>query len=173
MSEEKSLKSEGENLAKVAVDSRMGAKQLQTLYRLVKTRPLAFVEAFVKRQIGRGVSGYNGFVKVLELLEKYEGERSSLEKVLMYAVMLYDYCEKEPTMKLKSVADPIVRRIVEEKGCNYNGVDMDFQGRKLRVNVIVRRFHGNPKALASEIESALKAKEEFSSLNLRVWIESR
>jgi len=42
MSEEKSLKMEGENLAKIAVDSRMGAKQLQTLYRLVKTRPLAF-----------------------------------------------------------------------------------------------------------------------------------
>lgn len=173
MSREKSLKSEGEDLAKVAVDSRMGATQLQTLYRLVKTRPLAFVEAFVKRQIGRGVRGYNGFVKVLELLEKYEGEKPLLEKVLMYAVMLYDYCEKEPTMKLKSVADPIVRRIVERKRCTYNGLDMDFQGRNLSVNVYVPRFHGNPKALASEIESALKTKEEFSSLNMRVWIESR
>jgi hypothetical protein len=76
-------------------------------------------------------------------------------------------------MKLKSVADPIVRRIVEKQGCNYNGVDMNFQGRNLNVNVYVRRFHGNPKALAFEIERALKTKEEFSSLNLRVWIESR
>jgi len=173
MSEEKILKTEGEELAKVAVDSQMGSKQLQTLYRLVKTRPLAFVEAYVKRQIGRVVRGYNGFVKMLELLEKYEGDKASLEKVLMYAVMLYDYCEKEPTMKLRSVADPIVKRVVERQGCNYNGVDMDFQGRNLNVNVYVHGFHGNPKALALEIEKALKAKEEFSSLNLRVWIESR
>jgi len=75
MSEEKSLKMEGENLAKIAVDSRMGAKQLQTLYRLAKTKPLAYVEAYVQRQIARalagGVRGYEGFVKALELLRKY------------------------------------------------------------------------------------------------------
>jgi hypothetical protein len=48
---ERKLKSEGEELAKIAVESGMGAKQLQTLYRLVKTRSLPFVEAYIKRQI--------------------------------------------------------------------------------------------------------------------------
>jgi hypothetical protein len=173
MSEEKSLKMEGENLAKIAVDSRMGAKQLQMLYRLAKTRPMAFVEAFVQRQIGRGVRGYEGFVKALELLRKYEDRKPQLEKVLMYAVMLYDYYEREPYMKLESAANPIVKRTVEGCGCIFDGLDMDFDGRTLTLTVHVRRFHGNPKALASDIEKSLKNREEFSSLNLRVWIESR
>jgi hypothetical protein len=172
MSEEKSLKMEGENLAKIAVNSRMGAKQLQTLYRLVKTRPLAFVEAFVQRQMVR-VRGYEGFVKALELLKKYEDKKPQLEKVLMYAVMLYDYYEREPYMKLESAANPIVKRAVEGYGCVFDSLDMDFDGRTLTLTVHVRRFHGNPKALASDIEKSLKNREEFSSLNLRVWIESR
>lgn len=173
MSEEKNLKIEGESLAKIAVDSGMGAKQLQTLYRLTKTRPLAFVEAFVKRQIGRGVRGFDGFARMLELLKKYDDKKPNLERVLMYAIMLYDYCEKEPTMKLKSAAEPIIRRVVEQRGFIYTGADTSLQGKNLVLNVSLQRFHGNPKELASEIERALRAKEEFSSLSLRVWIESR
>jgi len=173
MLEEKSLKLEGEELARVAVSSGMGAKQLQTIYRLVKTRPLAFVEAFVKRQIGREVKGFAGFVRVLEILEKYEGNRGALEKVLMYAVMLYDYCEKEPTLKLKAAGESVIKHVVEQHGFKFDGASMKMHGRNVEVNVKVRRFYGNPKALAIEIEKALKAKEEFSNLNLKIWIESR
>jgi len=173
MSEEKILKSEGEELARVAVKSGMGAKQLQTIYRLVKTRPLAYVQAFVKRQIGRDVRGFAGFMKMLELLGKYENSKGSFEKVLMYAVMLYDYCEKEPTINLKLAGEPVIKRIVERHGARYDGVSMRLRGNSLEVNVRAGRFHGNPKALAMEIEKALKANEKFSNLNLRVWIESR
>jgi len=173
MTEEKNLKTEGENLAKIAVDSGMGAKQLQTLYRLAKTRPLAYVEAYVQRQIGRGVRGREGFVKALELLRKYEDRKPQLEKVLMYAAMLYDYYEREPYMRLEGAANPIVKRVVEGYGCIFDGLSFDFDGRTLTLTVNVRRFHGNPKALASEIEKSLKSIEEFSNLNLKVWIESR
>ena len=173
MSEERSLKLEGEDLAKTAVDSGMGVKQLQTIYRLVKSKPLVFVEAFVQRQIGREVRGFAGFVKVLELLRKYGGNRGAFEKVLMYAVMLYDYYEKEPTMKLKTTGEPIIKRIIEERGSVFDGVMMKLYGRNLDVNVRVKRFYENPKALAMEIERALKNKGEFSNLNLRVWIELR
>jgi lambda repressor-like predicted transcriptional regulator len=34
--EERSLKKEGEDLAKVAVESGLGSKQLQTIYRLTR-----------------------------------------------------------------------------------------------------------------------------------------
>jgi len=173
MLEEKSLKLEGEELAKVAVASGMGSKQLQTIYRLVKTRPLAFVEAFVQRQIGREVRGFTGFVKVLEFLRRYERNRSAFEKVLMYAVMLYDYYEKEPIMKLKVVGEPIVKRVVERRSLVFDGVAMKLHGNSLEVDVKVKRFHGNPKTLAMEIERALKAEEKFSNLDLRVWIKSR
>jgi len=173
MTEEKNLKTEGENLAKIAVDSGMGAKQLQTLYHLAKTRPLAYVEAYVQRQIGRGVRGREGFVKALELLRKYEDRKPQLEKVLMYAAMLYDYYEREPYMRLEGAANPIVKRVVEGYGCIFDGLNFDFDGRTLTLTVHVRRFHGNPKALASEIEKSLKSIEEFSNLSLKVWIESR
>lgn len=171
MSEERSLKIKGENLAKIAVESKMGAKQLQTLYRLLKTRPLAFVEAYVQRQIGREVRGYEAFVKLLEMLKKYEDKRPQLERVLMYAVMLYDYYEQEPYMNVKSVINAIAKRVVEGHGCVFDGVEMDFDRRTVTVHV--RRFHGNPKALALDIEKSFKSREELSNLNLKVWIESR
>ncbi|MEM3183385.1 MAG: hypothetical protein QXL87_02875, partial [Nitrososphaerota archaeon] len=82
---ERELKLEGEGLAKIAVDSGMGAKQLQTLYKLVRTNPLPFVEAYIKRQIGREVRGLNGFLKILDLCQKYANDRVSLERVLLYA----------------------------------------------------------------------------------------
>ncbi|MGB9672029.1 MAG: hypothetical protein ACPLZY_02660 [Candidatus Norongarragalinales archaeon] len=173
MSEEKKLKTEGEELAKIAVDSGMGAKQLQTIHRLVKTRPLPYVEAYVQRQIGREVRGLAGFTKVLELLKKYESNKMTFEKVLTYAVMLYDYCEKEPTMALKVAGDPVIRRVVEARGFLFDGAKLKLYGRNLDVNVRVKMFYGNPKALATDIEKALKSKDEFASLNLKVWIESQ
>lgn len=173
MYEEKDLKKEGEELARVAVDSGMGARQLQTIYKLVKTRPLVYVEAYVQRQIGRDVKGYIGFVKVLELIRKFEGDKRALEKVLMYAVMLYEYYEKEPVIKLKSSGEPVIRQVVERLGYVFDKVAMKLHGKTLEVNVSVSGFHGNPKVLAIEIERALKTREEFSSLNLKVWIESR
>lgn len=172
MSEEKNLKLKGEELAKIAVESGMGAKQLQTIYKLLRTRPLPFVEAYVQRQIGRDVKGLAGFNKVLEFLKEFESKKASLERVLMYAVMLYDYYEKEPIMKLKAAGDPVIRRVVEGRGFVFEDSRMKLYGKNLDVNVKVKMFHGNPKALAADIEKALKSREEFSSLSLKVWIES-
>jgi hypothetical protein len=183
MFEEKDLKMEGENLAKIAVDSKMGAKQLHTLYRLVKikplafkTKPLVFVEAYVQRQMSRAlngkIQGYDGFAKTLELLKKYQDKRPELERILEYAVLLYDYCEKEPVIKLRSVVNPVVKRVMERHGCFFEGMDLSLKANTLTVTVRARRFHENPRILASEIENSLKAREEFSSLNVRVWIKS-
>ncbi|MEM2092136.1 MAG: hypothetical protein QXR59_02485 [Candidatus Bathyarchaeia archaeon] len=173
MSEEKerNLKLDGEDLAKIAVNSGMGAKQLQTVYKLVRTRPLPFVEAYIQRQIGREVRGLNGFLKMLELYQKYANDRVSLERVLLYANMLYDYFEKQPTLKLKAACEQSIKNIVEGHGLTYDGVSMNLRGKDLEVKVKVRGLHGPPKPLAMEIERALKGKSDFASLNLKVWIE--
>jgi len=80
MTEEKKLKNEGEELAKLAVESGMGSKQLQVLYKISKTKPMAFVQAFLERQIGRGLRGLTGFVKALELSRKYEDDKAAFKK---------------------------------------------------------------------------------------------
>lgn len=180
---ERKLKTEGEKIARVAVDARMGSKQLQTIYNLVKikplpfrTKPLTFVETYVQRQIGRAlnrrVDGYAGFVKTLELLRKYWNDRESLEKILMYAVMMYDYVEKEPIMRLIVSGEPIIRRVVERWGSTLVDVDMRLHRKNLDIIVYVDRYR-NPRDLAIDIERALKDKEEFSNLNLRVQIKSK
>ncbi|MEM3162021.1 MAG: hypothetical protein QW056_03420 [Candidatus Bathyarchaeia archaeon] len=174
MCDEKSLMMEGEELAKIAVSSGMGSKQISTLYKLAKTRPLAYVEAYVKRQMGReAVRGFAAFARVHELLRKYEGSPICFIKVLMYAAMLYDYWEKEPIMRFRTAAEPLVRRIVEAKGMNLRNISISLHGKSMDVTVEVHRLFLNPKILASEIENALKSKEDFSNLNLKVWIESR
>lgn len=173
MIEEKNLKFEGEELAKTAVDSGMGAKQLQTIYKLTKTRPLPFVQAYIQKQLGRELRGFTGFMKALELLKKYESNKTAFEKVLMYAIMLYDYYEKEPIMALKVLAEPIIKRVVEQHGIIFEGTKMKLQGKNLEVDVKVKMFYGNRKVIAMDIENALKNNKEFSGLNLRVWIESQ
>ena len=167
---ERKLKLEGEELAKIAVESGMGAKQLQTIYRLVKTRPLPFVEAYIERQIGRDVRGLNGFLKALDLCKRYSGDKASLERVLLYANMLYDYFEKQPVIRLKAAGEQPIRSVVEGRGLTYDGVSMNLHGRNLEVKVKVRDLRVPPKPLATEIEQALKGKSEFAGLNLRVWI---
>ncbi|MBS7634483.1 hypothetical protein KEJ34_03160 [Candidatus Bathyarchaeota archaeon] len=149
----------------------MGAKQLQTIYRLVKTRPLPFVEAYIKRQIGREVRGLNGFLKMLELCQKYVYDKAPLEKILLYANMLYDFFEKQPALKLKAAGEQSIKKVVEGHGLTYDGVSMNLRGRDLEVRVKVKGLHGPPKPLAMEIERVLKGKSEFANLNLRIWIE--
>ena len=82
MSEE-ALKELVEELAKVAVDSEMSASQLQMIYRLVKTKPLAFVEAHLKRQLSRVDLGKAGFKKALDILGDYRADKTSLEKIII------------------------------------------------------------------------------------------
>jgi len=175
MSEEKKLKLVGEDLAKKAVDSGMGASQLKTVYKLVKTRPLPFVQAHLQRQISRAlersVSGLAGFQRILDVLGDYEDRKASFERILMYAVMLYPYYEKEPVLELTVSAQPVVKRIVDKTGAEFEGISMRRQGNYLQINVRVRGFSGYAKSLAKEIEDGLKKKPGFSGLNLRVWIE--
>ncbi|MGB9960012.1 MAG: hypothetical protein ACPLKQ_05780 [Candidatus Bathyarchaeales archaeon] len=172
MVEEKELKEDGEQLARIAVESGMGLKQLQTIYRLVKTKPMAYVQAYIQRQIGRGVRGFSAFMKLLELSKKYEEDRAVFEKVLMYAIMLYDYIEAEPTMKLSAVSEGIVRNIVNRQGVAFEGLQIKLFGNSAEVRVKTGRFHGNPKALAMEIERALTEKvPEFRNMRCKIWIE--
>jgi hypothetical protein len=172
MIEEKSLKKEGEDLAKVAVESGLGSKQLQTIYRLARSKPMAFVEAFVQRQIGRGIRGYSAFSMILDLLAKYREDKGSFMRILMYAVMLYDYFENEPTMKLRGLAESIIKSIVERKGLEFDELKIRLRGNFAEFKVRIRRFYGNPKALVLEIEKALKSRvAELSNVNVRIWIE--
>jgi hypothetical protein len=133
---------------------------------------MAYVEAFVQRQIGREVRGYSAFSMILELLSKYREDRSSFERILMYAVMLYDYFENLPVMKLRGSVEPIIKGVVERKGFEFERLKIGLRGNAVEFRVKIRRFYGNPKALALEIERALRNKvAELSNLNVRVWIE--
>jgi len=169
MSEE-TFKSIGEELARVAVDSDMGAKQLQMIYQLTKTKPLAFVQAHLERQMGRDIPGKAGFNKALEILEKYRDDKAGFEKTVMYAIMLYDYVKRKPSIDLEISAEPVVKRVLNRRGIEYNGLTINLSGRNCRVEVKARRFHGNPKQLSAEIERELKKAERFSGTSLNVWI---
>jgi len=171
--EEKLLKEHGENLAKLAVENGVAQRALTTLYTIVKTRSMPFVEAFIKRQMGRRVRGYYALGKqLLELLDKYKYDKPIFQKVLMYACMLYDYCEMEPTVKLREKVEPLLKKIVEIHG--YEDLEIRQQGGYTEFRVTLSRFRGNPRDLASRIEQEIRGKiSEASKLNFKVWIQSR
>jgi len=168
---EEALKSLGEELARVAVDSGMSVKQLQTIYRLIKTKPLVFVEAHLKRQLSRVDLGKAGFRKALDIISDYRADRTSLEKIMMYAAMLYDYIRRKPEIDLEVTAEPIVKRILRQHGWDYRGLKIELSGGTCRIEVKTARFRGSPGQLARKIKLELSRNERFSKLNLNVRIK--
>lgn len=168
---EENLKKEGEELAKIAVKNGLAFKQLATLYRLVGTRPLPYVEAFVKKQMSKVVRGYIPFGRhVLKLLDKYAEQKGSLHKILMYANMLYDYYKNLPYLEAQDAIEPVVKSITERYG--YDGIELNSRRDYTELKVRLTDFRGNRKTLASQILEKIREKvPEAYKLNLRVWIE--
>lgn len=191
--EERQLKNEGEELAKIAVRSGVGSKQLNTLHRQAKTRSVPYLEAFVQRQIGRIVRGTPIFPEdfgeaLLELLRKYAEDKGSLQKVLMYAAMIYPYYQRQhglerartisqvgevgaPAAGLEKAVEPTVKDFTQRYG--FEELTGSKRGEYTVFTVRLSRFYGNPKTLADEIERKIRDNvPEASRLNFRVWIES-
>ena len=177
MVEESVLKQEGEDLARIAVQCGMGHKQLRAVYRLVRLKPIPFIEVYLKRQMARDIPCVASFNKLLELLFKYTSV-ADYEKILMYATMLYPYYEKEPILKLRIPAEPVIREIVQRNGFKYSNLAINIKDDKANFNVRVDGFRGNPRLLAQEIEKELKARMEsllksLKIFDVKVWIEGR
>lgn len=168
---EKDTKEKGEELAKIAVESSLGSKQLKTLYKLAKTKPMPFIEVFIKRQIGRNVEGFESFgPPILQVLKECADDKVALQKVLMYANMLYPYFEKQAVTGIKEEIEPIVKQVVERFG--YRGLEISERRGRPEFRVKLARFHGDPAKMARKIERELREKvPKVSKLRFRVWIE--
>lgn len=177
MSEERTLKEDGEDLARLAVGEGTGLKQLREAYDVVRKKPLPYAEACVQRQLARAlegtVRGAGTFQRILELMKKYGDRRSGLERVLMYAVMLYPYYEKEPLLKVKGQAEQVIRDVVRAGGYSLERVEWRMDGRAAIATVHIPGFHENPKVLAGEIKRALRSRGALKEINVEIWIESR
>jgi hypothetical protein len=178
MLDEKNLKFEGDELARICVESGMGVDQLRKIYQLVRVRPLLdvksleYVQVYVQRQMTR-VRGRAGFKKVLELIDKYGSVRKELEKILMFALMLYGFHREKPVLDLLEVAEPVIREVIERHGAEYRETKIKLRGNLAVVAVKTWSFRSNRGVAANEIRHALKSKSEFSNLDVKVWIEPR
>lgn len=168
MTEERELKKEGEELAKTAVESELGAKQLRTIYTLTRTKPLPMVEAFVQRQLSR-VSGTKAFETILNLLKERADDKAAFVKVLMYANMLYPYYERQDAMKYSIVAAESAKRICDQQGCKYVGLEVSTERDRTEIRVKVSGYRGDPKFLASSIGREIVHRDPKFPGN--IWIE--
>ena len=171
MYDERRLKAKGEDLARISVENSLGSTQLNTIYKITKTRPLSFVEAFIQRQIGRRVQGFEAVGEVLlKLLEEFREDKAAFQKVLMYANMLYDYYEKKAEDKLKGAIMEVVKKVVDKYG--FLGLEISRRRGFTQFQVELARFYDDPRFLSSQIERALRQRvPEVSNLNFRVWIK--
>lgn len=167
--EEKELKSEAESLAKIAVESGLGSKQLRAIYDLCRTKPLPVVEAYVQRQLGRDVSGKKGFEHVLGLLVRFREDKASFCRILWYANMVFDYFQKQYAMRYGEYAEAISRKACERFGCKYLGLETVSNGDLQELRVSVSGYVKNPKDLSSAIWRELTSK--YPNFRGRVWIE--
>jgi hypothetical protein len=168
LSEEKDLKREGEELAKVAVESKLGAKQLRSIYVLAKTKPLPFVEAFIQRQLAR-VSGGKALEMILDLMKKHEDNKTDFLKDLMYANMLYDFYEKKSAMEYRAVAEESASKACQQHNCKYVGLDISTERGLVAITIRVSGYRNDPKVLASAIwQQMIQRDPKFHG---RIWIE--
>jgi hypothetical protein len=168
LSDEKILKKEGEELASISVESKLGAKQLRTIYTLTKTKPLPFVEAFIQHQLAR-VSGIKAWELALNLLKKYGDDKVSFSKILMYANMLYDYYERQAAMQYFNVAEEAARKICEQQRCKYIGLELSTRRDQTEARVRVSGYRGDRKDLAFSIKREITQKDPtFQGI---IWIE--
>ena len=178
--DERDLKKLGEDLAESAVRAGVAAKPLKELYRLVKTKPIPFLEAYVERQISRFVGGFNTFgPEVLEVVKKLEN-KGDLQKVFMYMNMVYGYVRmKKGEMKegaggkegtgWKEKLEPLVADLTSRFG--YGGITLEQEAEGLRCTVRLQRFSGNPKQLAIDLYSEAVSHYPELSRGIRFWIE--
>ena len=180
---EKELKEVGEHLAEAAAEAGVGSKQLRGLYRLAKTRPTPFFEAFVKRQISRaskgrrgGPIGFDRFGPVmLDIMERIGENKADLQKALMYANMLCDYTKMTLTRGgggagWREKLDPIVGQFCSRFG--YAGITLEDERGRLLCRVRLRRFRGNPAAIASDLTHEVLSHFPELTGSIRFWIET-
>jgi hypothetical protein len=91
MNDEIALKKKGEELAQIAVRSRLAVKQLRELHKQLESKSLLKVEAMVKRQGSR--SAVDG-KEVIEKMTQSETQ-ASLKEILWFAIMLYPYYQEK------------------------------------------------------------------------------
>jgi len=172
--DERDLKRIGECLADSAARAGVGAKQLKELYRIVKTRPIPFLEAYIERQISRSVGGFNAFgPDVLEVVKKLE-DKGDLQKAFMYMNMVYEYVRmKKGGMKegtgWREKLEPLVEDLTSRFG--YGGITLEQEAEGLRCTVRLQRFSGNPKQLALDLYSEAVSHYPELSRGIRFWIE--
>lgn len=172
------LYAEGDELAKIAVHSKMAIDQLRTIYQMVKVKPLVpmlpltLVRAHIKRQIVR-VSGRAAFRKILELIDKYRNDRKALEEILAYSLYLYDFHRQEKVINMIESTMPIIRRLLEKHRLKlYDIWIRRARGNVAEIEVIVDRDRVDKRRIASEIRDAIMKKSGIYDLSLKIWIES-
>lgn len=151
MVDERELKTKGEELAELAVKSELGAAQLRDVYYMSKTKSLPFVEAFIQHQINR-VSGRAAWEMMLDLLKDSGEDKERFSRILMYANMLRDFKERQVA---RLAAEEIARKICQQQGCDFVGLDLTVERREMEFVVKVGGFRGDPKSLAIPIKQEI------------------
>ncbi|MCX8151314.1 MAG: hypothetical protein N3D85_07430 [Candidatus Bathyarchaeota archaeon] len=166
--DELSLKTKGEELAKLAVEHGLGSKQLRDLYKITKTKPLPMVEVHIKRQITR-VSGRVAFESVLELLSLFANDKASFLKILWYANMLYSYYDKQTSGRFDAIVGDAAAKVCAQRNCRYRGVETSGDGHQKKYIIRVIGYVGDLSQLAMEITREIMNKApNFSE---KIWIQ--
>ncbi|MBC7130573.1 hypothetical protein H5T51_05060 [Candidatus Bathyarchaeota archaeon] len=175
----KELYLDGEGLARLAVNSKMSKDQLRKIYQMVKVKPLIVpislqkIVAYIQRQMIR-VPGRVAFKRILELIDKYENDRKSLEEVIGFAIYLYEYFSAYEILQVIESAIPLINDLIRRYGGTlYDVRPKHIKGSFVEVEVIVSRKPRDDWRLSSEIERVLINTSRDQGLNLKWKVKLR
>jgi len=167
-----SVKEIGDQLAKTAASSGIGSKQLRQLLTLAKTRPIDRLEAIIKYQMSRNVTGFGQLGNaLLKILAQYPEDKSFIAEVLTHVCLTTDFYRGEKIRTLQ----PQIESVVKRTAYNYGFQRIEcLTERGLCINVYLNKFYGNPRLLSDQIKEQLyKNVPELHETDFEVWINPR
>ena len=159
----------GKELADLSVKKGVKSHQLNRLYEVLKTRDLKNFEAYVSRQIGRGMLNYEVGEKILDLLKEFDN-REDVIKIHTFLLSFYPYFKVKPMYENKEKIEKIVEEECSKAGVKFRDADIETRKEKFIINIKVSGYV-NKKDFSFKLKGVLKNKvPELKEVIFQVWV---
>ena len=102
MSEERTFKNIGDEIAVIAVEDGLANTQLRTLYNSARSEPTPTFEAHLQYKISKVPEMRRVGEKLLQILQDYQENKQTVVKILQYTLLVFEYTKMKPVMGLES-----------------------------------------------------------------------
>jgi hypothetical protein len=174
------INTEAEDLAKMAVEDKIGVQQIRNLYKVSETEGLIEFKNFVRYKMSK--SDDNGRVilsprfgdKLISILPQCQKEE--LKTLLRWTIMLYYFYNKLKDNDVRNKIEQVIESQNKRSGFGFAGIkNIEYKDRQGKTTIYVKlnNFRGNKGWLRNHLENTIRTEvEEIRNTNFNVWLDT-